>query len=60
MDRRFVEKVMKENLNILTRQQVRTLKGQLNSGNIEGAYKGLIKLVNKTKVRKGGCVKNGK
>lgn len=45
MDRNIVDKLMKENLNILTRQQVKTLRGQLNKGDIQGAYKGLNKLL---------------
>lgn len=34
----------------LTRQQYRTLKGQALSGNIEGAAKGLLKLMKKLEV----------
>lgn len=29
----------------LTRQQFQTLKGQIKSGDIEGAYKGLLKIL---------------
>ena len=49
MTRRTVEIMIKENIQHLTRQQVRTFKGQLNSGNIEGAYKGLNKLLKRVK-----------
>ena len=49
MTRRAVEIIIKENIQYLTRQQVRTFKGQLNSGNIEGAYKGLNKVLRRMK-----------
>lgn len=31
----------------LTRQQYQTIKGQIKAGDYNGAYKGIIKLVNK-------------
>lgn len=31
----------------LTRQQIKTLHGQLKSGNVDGAYKGLRKLLSR-------------
>ena len=49
MNRRYIEILIKNNLSKLTRQQVKTLRGQLNSGNIEGAYKGLTKILKRNK-----------
>ena len=37
-------KVLKENYPKLTRQQFKTLKGQILSGNIEGFHKGLRRI----------------
>ena len=45
MNRLDVETLMKKHIKNLTRQQVKTLKGQLNSGDIVGAYKGLNKIL---------------
>ena len=45
MERRKVDVMIKHNLGHLTRQQVKTLRGLLNAGEVEGAYKGLIKLL---------------
>ena len=47
INRRSVEILIRDNHNKFTRQQIRTLKGQLNSLNIEGAYKGAIKIINR-------------
>lgn len=49
MSRKQIDILIKQNKNKLTRQQVRTLYGQANSGDIEGAYKGLVKLLNRPK-----------
>ena len=45
MNRTTIEFLIKKHINNLTRQQVKTLKGQLNSGDIVGAYKGLNKIL---------------
>ena len=47
MNRVVVDTLIKKHINILTRQQIKTLKGQLNSGDIVGAYKGLNKILNR-------------
>ena len=41
MNRREVEALIKNNLEKLSRHQVKTLRGQLNKGDIVGADKGL-------------------
>ncbi len=45
-------KLLKEYKHLLTRQQYRTLKGQIISGNIEGFKKGLFKIIKKRMVEK--------
>ena len=40
-------KLLKEYKHILTKQQMKTLKGQILSGDIEGFRKGLFKLAKK-------------
>lgn len=47
MNRLSVEILIRKHINSLTRQQIKTLKGQLNSGDIVGAYKGLNKILNR-------------
>ena len=41
----MVRKLIKEHRELLTRQQVRTINGQVRAGNEEGALKGLIKIL---------------
>lgn len=41
----FLYKLLKNNKHKLTRQQYRTIKGQIQKGDIEGAYKGICKLI---------------
>ena len=41
----------------LTRQQVRTLKGQILAGDIAGAMKGLDRIIIQTKTNKNGGIK---
>lgn len=45
-------KLLKEYKHLLTKQQIKTLKGQLLSGDIEGFRKGLFKLAKINYVRK--------
>lgn len=45
-------KLLKKYKHLLTRQQIRTFKGQILAGNIEGFRKGLFKLIKKKKVEK--------
>ena len=45
-------KLLKEYKYLLTRQQIRTFKGQILSGNIKGFRIGLFKLIKKRKVEK--------
>ena len=40
-------KLLKENKGKLTKQQYRTIKGQMIAGDMEGARKGLLKLLRK-------------
>lgn len=35
----------------LTKQQYNTIKGQINCGDVQGAYKGIIKLLNERSVK---------
>lgn len=44
METRLILKVIKDNKAKLTRQQVKTIRGQVLSGDIEGARKGLKRL----------------
>jgi len=41
----MVRKLIKEYRELLTRQQVTTINGQVKAGNEEGALKGLIKIL---------------
>ena len=50
MNRREVEILMKRNLGSLTRQQIKTFRGQLNAGDTLGAYKGLMKVLKRLKL----------
>lgn len=50
MNRRDIELIIKENLKSLKRQEVKTLRGLLNSGNIEGAFKGLKKILKRSNI----------
>ena len=45
MDIQAAIKEIRKNKHLLTTQQMRTLKGQVLSGNIEGAMKGMNKLL---------------
>lgn len=47
MSAKMVHSEIVKNSGKLTRQQVKTLHGQLKVGNVDGAYKGLQKLLNK-------------
>lgn len=49
-NRRDIELIIKENLKSLKRQEVKTLRGLLNSGNIEGAFKGLKKILKRSNI----------
>lgn len=40
-------KIIKEHIHLLNRQQVKTLNGQIKSGNEAGALKGLVKILKK-------------
>lgn len=42
-------KVLKENKQHLTKQQYKTIKGQIIAGDIDGARKGLQRLLNRQK-----------
>lgn len=42
-------KLLKENKKHLTKQQYRTIKGQIIAGDVEGATKGLNKLIRRKK-----------
>ena len=46
--------LLKANRNRLTKQQFRTLKGQVLSGDIAGAYKGLLKIQTQHKTNRNG------
>ena len=41
----MIRKLIKEHRELLTRQQVTTINGQVKVGNEEGALKGLIKIL---------------
>ena len=43
-------KILKRYKYQLTRQQIKTLKGQIKAGDIKGFFKGLKKLINKEEV----------
>ena len=43
-------KLLKSNMRNLSRQQVRTIRGQILSGNIEGAVRGLERMVHRANV----------
>lgn len=45
--RKCVIELLENNKYKLTKHQKKTIKGQLNSGNINGAYKGLNKILNR-------------
>ena len=47
MNRLSVEILIRKHINSLTRQQIKTLRGQLNSGDVVGAYKGLNKILSR-------------
>lgn len=47
MNRREIEQLIKDNLDVLTRQQVKTIRGQLNARDFTGAEKGLKKILNR-------------
>lgn len=47
--REFIRK-LKDHRHLLTRQEIKTLKGQAISGNIEGASKGLAKILKQSEV----------
>lgn len=40
-------KLLKDSREYLTRQQYRTIKGQMIAGDVEGARKGLLRLLRK-------------
>lgn len=50
MTRREIELIIRKNLNVLTRQQVKVFKGQLNAGDLGGAYKGLAKVLKRNNI----------
>ena len=41
----MIRNIIKEYRHLLTRQQVKTLNGQIKAGNEEGALKGLTKIL---------------
>lgn len=45
MEKQAFMKQLNENKNILTKQQYKTLKGQAVAGEVTGANKGLIKIL---------------
>ena len=47
--RKCVMELIKANSTKLTTQQKKTIRGQVNAGNICGAYKGLNKILNRIK-----------
>ena len=40
-------KLIKKHIHLLNRQQIKTLNGQIKSGNENAAIKGLVKILNK-------------
>lgn len=45
MEKQFFMKQLNQNKNILTKQQYKTLKGQVVAGDVTGANKGFIKIL---------------
>lgn len=45
MEKQIFMKQLNQNKNILTKQQYKTLKGQVVAGDVAGANKGLIKIL---------------
>lgn len=48
--RKSVLEMLENNRKNLTKHQKKTIKGQLNAGDITGAYKGLSKILNRVEV----------
>jgi hypothetical protein len=47
----MVRKLIKEHRELLTRQQVATINGQVKAGNEEGALRGLTKILKRQGIR---------
>ncbi|MBB6630664.1 MULTISPECIES: hypothetical protein [Clostridium] len=45
MEKQIFMKQLNQNKNVLTKQQYKTLKGQVVAGDVDGANKGLIKIL---------------
>ena len=43
---RKLYKMLSDNKKHLTKQQYLTIKGQIRSGDYQGAYKGIVKIIN--------------
>lgn len=44
----FIRVILRDNADRLTQQQIRTLRGQALKGDINGAYRGLAKIIGRT------------
>ena len=47
LSKEYLLNLLKENKNKIKRNTLKTLRGQILSGDFEGAYKGINKLINK-------------